>query len=463
MIAVARVESDGPLFQPPPVKTPLAPRAPADSQLLFEAPTLVPIPHLPKAEPLPAEADQQFGGSVLQLEAAATTSERQPDPVVEPALKPSPMSVARMSIIEDYSNSSSELSRGNPLRSRKFHVPSPSPASTPPASESGELRIAQAEHPQHSDSSATTEQLPPGGSDTKTPPTASTDAPADDKSKKLGEEPPTSAIDVFHQSTVLLPAGVWECQYGVQYSLFEDDFLAILPSSAIAPQRTSSRILLGSVSLRYGYNERLQPFLTVPAGVSQVEIANPSSQNTNQEFGASDVTFGANFLLRDGQGTGSDWVLGLTGVAPTGESNFLSVVPGNASLGNGFWIVSPSLSWTRTFDPIVLYSTLSYLHRFEREHLGVPIRPGEEVDLGYGAGFAINDEVTYSLQFLWARQFDTAVDGVAIANSGVDVATIRQSAIVRITPKRFVEVFFSNGLTDSSPRVSLGALLVHRF
>lgn len=285
----------------------------------------------------------------------------------------------------------------------------------------------------------------------------------DNEQERLGEEPPDSSIDVFRQSNVLLPKGMLEVEWGFQYALFEDNFLTILPDASIAPQLTSSRTMLGSLSLRYGYTERFQPYLTVPGGMTTVETAHSLEDFSNNEYGIGDVTFGTSILLRDGQDKRSDLVLGITGIAPTGEANFLSIVPGNASLGNGFWIVSPSLTWTWTYDPVVMYATTAYVHRFEREFFGLSVRPGEEFDIGYGAGFAINDELTYSLQFQWAHQFDTAIDGVEIADSGADVATIRQSAIIRLAPQKFLEVFFANGMTSNSPEISAGALWVRRY
>src|SRR5262245_61217686 len=70
----------------------------------------------------------------------------------------------------------------------------------------------------------------------------------DDKQERLGEEPPTTTIDLFRQSNVLLPEGMLEVEWGFSYTLFEDNFLTILPDSSLAPLLTSSRTMLGSLS-----------------------------------------------------------------------------------------------------------------------------------------------------------------------------------------------------------------------
>ncbi|TWT37828.1 hypothetical protein KOR34_27920 [Posidoniimonas corsicana] len=316
---------------------------------------------------------------------------------------------------------------------------------------------------------ATTEIVPPPPPPVPPRPqgskgSATTDGAGDQKKDdKLGQEPPDDTLDFLRQSTVLLRPGTVEIERSIEYALGETTFLAVLDGGAVVPEITAARTFLATYAVRYGYSERFQPSLVAPVGLATVEQAHAVGQLSDDDFGLGDIQLGASFLLRDGHDECSDVVLTLSLGAPTGSNALLAPSSATAFLGSGFWAVSTAVNWTRTYDPVVVFASAGYTHRFERTVFGQRIQPGEELTLTHGMGLAINDEVTYSVQFELAHQFDTKVAGIDIENSGVDVASLRHSCIIRTAPQDFWEVFMSAGLTEVTTTVSTGVIFTRRF
>jgi hypothetical protein len=281
--------------------------------------------------------------------------------------------------------------------------------------------------------------------------------------KKIGPAPPTDTLNFFRQSSVLLSQGVLEVEWGLQYSMLESDFLAILPDGSIVPEQLVTRSFLGTLSVRYGWSKRLQPFFTLPLGVGHVERADLVTRQADSTYGPGDVQVGASYLLRDGCDERADLVLTVSTLAPTGEPSLATIQPTFAPLGNGFWTVGAALTATRTFDPVVLFGTIGYDHQFGREFLGTFVEPGEQLNYSFGAGFAVNDELTFSTQFQSIAQFDSRADGFRIPSSGVEASTLRLSAIVRVHPQHFVELFAFDGLTHAAPSTTCGLLVTRRY
>lgn len=291
--------------------------------------------------------------------------------------------------------------------------------------------------------------------------------PADTRDRreedKLGQQPPDSSLDFLRQSTVLLDTGTIEVERSIEFASGSTRFLAVLGNGTLLPETTDARTLLATCAIRYGYSERWQPSIVAPVGLATLETAHQLTQQSDEVLGIGDVQFGSSFLLRDGQDECADVVLSTTLTAPTGAHALLAPSPTTASLGNGFWAISTSTSWTRAYDPVVVFAAVGYTHRFGRRIRGQRIQPGEQLTLAHGLGLAINDEITYGLQFDYAHQFDTKIGGVDVHDSGVDVASIRHSAIIRTAPQSFWEVFVAAGLTDSATAISTGAIFTQRY
>lgn len=284
-----------------------------------------------------------------------------------------------------------------------------------------------------------------------------------DQDQPLGEAPPDNARIFLRQSAVLLESGTIEVEWGIRYLLQESDFLTILPDSSIVQEFTDVRQIFGSFTLRYGWSERLQPWVAIPAGFAWFERASAAGQFEHQQLGLGDILAGVNYLVRDGKDECSDIILGLTVAGPVGDSTFLSLSPDFAPLGNGFWTVGVGLTFVRTYDPVVLFASVGYAHQFEREFFGRAVAPGEEFSYAFGAGLAVNDDITLSTQMQSLVQLDFFIDGQRLSDSATEATVLRHSVIRRVCEQSFVEFFLMHGLTDDAPRINFGVLHTHRY
>jgi hypothetical protein len=82
-------------------------------------------------------------------------------------------------------------------------------------------------------------------------------------------------------------------------------------------------------------------------------------------------------------------------------------VPESLPTGNGVWSITPGISLVKTFDPAVLFGTLSYTHNLEesfddisstvnQSRLQASVKLGDSYQIGAGIAFALNEKMSMS-------------------------------------------------------------------
>lgn len=305
-------------------------------------------------------------------------------------------------------------------------------------------------------------------------------ASLEDEETKLGEEPEetTTELQFLRRQSVLLDPGQYQFDVTLQYLVNDNDFpLAQQVGNLvqIGEAGTKQRLLLLPIEFRLGLTPVSQLFVNVPFGWSNGEFAFQGVDEFQNSGGIGDVSAGITRILIEGDDWFPDVLSTIAFSAPTGDSNFVTslATPGN-TLGEGFWTLTAGLSFIQTFDPVVVYYGFGYRHRFENNfdvNVGdgkVTVNPGKQIFYRFGAGFAVNPQVTLSASFIGSYLTEDYVEGVRLAGSIREPISVRLAATISKDKElkkgqrvRTIEPFVSFGITDDAANALFGVSCTH--
>ena len=164
--------------------------------------------------------------------------------------------------------------------------------------------------------------------------------------------------------------------------------------------------------------------------------------------------------------------------APTGKDPYgikFRTSPTNSSLsypealptGNGVWSITPGISLVKTFDPAVLFGSLSYTYNLEEsfsdisttpnQKVGGKVKLGDSWQIGAGVAFALNEKMSmsFSVSDLIQRRSKIKQDGdssyTSVINSDANAAYFNVGMTLAATPNFTIVPNLSIGLTDDAP------------
>jgi hypothetical protein len=190
-----------------------------------------------------------------------------------------------------------------------------------------------------------------------------------------------------------------------------------------------------------------------------------------------DVNFGIAYKFMDESVSTPDAVVTLRVKAPTGkdpfgiklrqaDDNTNLFVPDTLPTGNGVWSISPGISLVKTFDPAVLFGSLSYTHNFEEsfddisstENVKNPgkVSIGDSFQIGAGVAFALNEKMSmsFSVSDLVQRKSKIKEDGgdwQSVTSSDANAGYFNIGMTVAATDNLTIVPNLSIGLTDDAP------------
>jgi hypothetical protein len=283
--------------------------------------------------------------------------------------------------------------------------------------------------------------------------------------KTLGTAPEDNTLEFLRTSTVLLEPGKSQFDIGLEYTLTENNFPILLTDGmgtvvGVDDVEIKGRELAVPMELRYGLLRRVQAFVQVPVGWSNVQAAINNFDEFANDGGVGDVGFGLTMQLRDADKDRPYLIGTLAGLAPTGGDPFLtsaSISPNSPSLGSGFWAISGNLLWVQTrYDPVVVFYGLGARYQFAREYIGIEFAPGTEYNYTLGTGFSVNERVTLSAQFFGSYIEELKANGERVEGTIQEPMNLRLAATLAKPCNRIVEPFVTFGLTDDSISSNFG-------
>ncbi len=308
-------------------------------------------------------------------------------------------------------------------------------------------------------------------------------------------QPAQSVSNLYDEASGFFGGGKFSVETGITYSRYDSRQLVLNGFLAL------DSIFLGAINLdrikadtwtldltgRYNFNNRWQFDLNVPvvyrestyqSGGGNSGAANVTTEDTVKEDPTiGDVNFGIAYKFLDESANTPDAVVTLRVKAPTGKDPFgikLVRVADNSNLavpeslptGNGVWSITPGISLVKTFDPAVLFGSLSYTYNMEESFDDISSNPavktpgkvriGDSFQIGAGIAFALNEKMSmsFSVSDLVQRKSKLKEDGgdwQAVVSSDANAGYFNIGMTIAATDNLTIVPNLSIGMTDDAP------------
>nr|WP_225778075.1 hypothetical protein [Pseudomonas sp. Marseille-Q3773] len=319
-------------------------------------------------------------------------------------------------------------------------------------------------------------------------------------------EPAQSVSNLYDEASGFFGGGKFSFETGITYTHYDTRALVLNGFLAL------DSIFLGSINLdrvkadnwtldmtaRYNLAQRWQFDINVPvvyrestysSGGAGGAGANTSDATVTRDPEIGDINVGVAYKFLDEDETWPDAVATLRIKAPTGKDPYgikLREVPGNDNLsvpeslptGNGVWAITPGISLVKTFDPAVLFGSLSYTYNMQdsfsdispQVNSKVPgdVKLGDSWQIGGGIAFALNEKMSmsFSVSDQFASKSKIKPDGgdwQSISNSDYNAANFNIGMTFAATDNLTIVPNLSIGLTDDAPDFSFSLKFPYYF
>jgi len=315
------------------------------------------------------------------------------------------------------------------------------------------------------------------------------------ESLKDDSAPAKSVVNLYDEASGFFGGGKFSFESGLTYSHYDtrqlilNGFLAL--DSIFLGNLNLDRIKADTWTLdltgRYNFDNRWQFDINVPVvyresayqsgGANGGDAQATSEQTVTRDPTIGDVNFGVAYKFLDESANTPDAVFTVRVKAPTGKDPFgIKLIQSGANTniftpedlptGNGVWSISPGISLVKTFDPAVLFGTLSYTHNLEGSFddisstvgLSQPgkVKLGDSFQLGAGVAFALNEKMSmsFSVSDLIQKKSKLKQDGgdwQTVATSDANAGYFNVGMTIAATDKLTIVPNLSIGLTEDAP------------
>ncbi|CAI8705465.1 Transporter [Pseudomonas sp. IT-P74] len=320
-------------------------------------------------------------------------------------------------------------------------------------------------------------------------------------------QPAQSVSNLYDEASGFFGGGKFSVETGITYSRYDtrqlilNGFLALdsIFLGAINLDRIKADTWTLDLTGRYNFNNRWQFDLNVPvvyrestyqSGGGNSGAANVTTEDSvTQDPTIGDVNFGIAYKFLDESVNTPDAVVTLRVKAPTGKDPFgikLVRVADNSNLavpeslptGNGVWSITPGISLVKTFDPAVLFGSLSYTHNLEESFDDISSNPavktpgkvriGDSFQIGAGIAFALNEKMSmsFSVSDLVQRKSKLKEDGgdwQSVVSSDANAGYFNIGMTIAATNNLTIVPNLSIGMTDDAPDFQFSLKLPYYF
>ncbi|AZE84236.1 TolA-like membrane protein [Pseudomonas orientalis] len=314
------------------------------------------------------------------------------------------------------------------------------------------------------------------------------------QSLKDDSAPAQSVSNLYNEASGFFGNGKFSVETGITYARYDarqltlNGFLAL--DSIFLGNINLDRIKSDSWTLdltgRYNVDNRWQFDLNVPvvyrestyqSGGAGNDATATSEASVTRDPTIGDVNFGVAYKFLDETPNLPDAVVSVRVKAPTGKEPFgikLVKQPSNDNLylpeslptGNGVWSVTPGISLVKTFDPAVLFGSLSYTHNFEdsfddissevNQKVGGKVRLGDSFQFGVGVAFALNEKMSmsFSVSDLVQRKSKLKPNGgdwQSVVSSDANAGYFNVGMTIAASDNLTIVPNLAIGMTDDAP------------
>lgn len=326
------------------------------------------------------------------------------------------------------------------------------------------------------------------------------------QSLKEDSEPAQSVSNLYDEASGFFGGGKFSVETGLTYTRYDTRALVLNGFLAL------DSIFLGNINLdrikadnwtldltaRYNLAQRWQFDINVPVVYRESTYSSggaggagptTSDASVTRDPTIGDINFGVAYKFLDESESLPDAVFTLRVKAPTGDdpygiklindpNNDNLSVPEDLPTGNGVWAITPGISLVKTFDPAVLFGSLSYTYNMEdsfgdispQVNTKVPgdVKLGDSWQVGAGIAFALNEKMSMSFSFTDQFARKTKIkpengDWQSVSNSDYNSANFNIGMTLAATDNLTIVPNLAIGLTEDSPDFSFSLKFPYYF
>ncbi|ALI04312.1 hypothetical protein C1Y08_24850 [Pseudomonas sp. FW306-02-F02-AA] len=326
------------------------------------------------------------------------------------------------------------------------------------------------------------------------------------QSLKDDSGPAQSVSNLYDEASGFFGGGKFSFETGMTYTHYDTRALVLNGFLAL------DSIFLGNINIdrikadnwtldltgRYNVAQRWQFDINVPVVYRESTYSSggaggaapvSSDATVKRDPTIGDVNFGIAYKFLDESENLPDAVVTLRVKAPTGKNPYgikLIKDPGNDNLsvpqslptGNGVWSITPGISLVKTFDPAVLFGSLSYTYNMQDSFSDISptvnstvpgdVKLGDSWQIGAGIAFALNEKMSMSFSFSdqFARKSKVKPSGQdwqSIPDSDYNAANFNIGLTMAATDKLTIVPNLAIGLTQDAPAFSFSLKFPYYF
>jgi hypothetical protein len=267
-------------------------------------------------------------------------------------------------------------------------------------------------------------------------------------------------------------------QYGYSdnYRVFLDayTFIPAIAIGLIDIRQIKRHTMMASLAARYGITDRWEFELRMPyvyRSDSQRSRPVDISAATDETFNASgssigDLEIATRYQLTSGANGWPILVGNVLTTVPTGKSPFDieyvnaqgvpgATYPSELPTGVGYFSFQPSITALYPTDPAVFFGNISYNYNTETKQDFGTFDPGDTIGFSFGLGFGINDRTSFSLGYSHRHVFTSAVNGIDINGSELDIGQFLVGYSYKYSPQTTFNLSLGIGTTDDAQGMNL--------
>jgi len=261
--------------------------------------------------------------------------------------------------------------------------------------------------------------------------------------EKIGEEEVDYHKMFLRQSSVLLKKGDFRLDFDFIYDRSQQQLFL--------NNYNISRQLNCEATFTYGFTKGVEIFIAAPIIWKENTLRMDPDNKIDHFVGIGDLNVGVKYLLQ----TESEWpeiITTLSTTIPIGQN----VYENNIGIGLGYYTVTSALTFIKSSDPAVLFSSLSLNYPFGSKYGDYDIRPGCSIGYNFGLGLAFNDRLTLSETFTGSYQSSGKSNHPRASNVTSEPMLLRSDITYIVNSDFTVTPSLSFGLNDDASDVSIG-------
>ncbi|WP_085597550.1 MULTISPECIES: hypothetical protein [unclassified Pseudomonas] len=315
------------------------------------------------------------------------------------------------------------------------------------------------------------------------------------QSLKDDSTPAQSVTNLYDEASGFFGGGKFSFETGLTYARYDtrqltlNGFLALdsIFLGSINLDRIKSDTWTMDLTARYNLDNRWQFDINAPviyrestyssAGANGGSGQSISEDTVTRSPTLGDVNVGVAYKFLDESESLPDAVVSLRVKAPTGkdpfgikfvkkEDNSNLAVPESLPTGNGVWAITPGISLVKTFDPAVLFGSLSYTYNMEDSFSDISPNPvekspgkvklGDSFQVGAGVAFALNEKMSMAFSVSDQVQRKSKIkyknqDWQSVQSSDANAAYFNVGMTIAATEHLTIVPNLSLGMTQDAP------------